>query len=308
MFETLNEFVEIKKVLAPHLPLLIDAALKISANTQFSLNLREITMLFLEQIADNYSRYLIRKNAVNVIDKIIETGFVIASESEADYEGEQETPHSLALYMIYNFASEVPNQIVYPIVMKYVDRFGTSAKDLERKAAIKILGYISDSTCLDMIKEDIDKITVFIVGKLQDASFVVREATAETVGKFSEHVVPDFLDMHQEVMPSLLKVLQELTIQNDLTIQKSLFALHEFTNNLQDDVKQYLPVVVPLLLSYIQNMQYSRDVRYWALTAMGSVVSSAQKRIVPYLEQVLKALYDTIINEQSGSSEQLVRG
>ena len=116
---------------------------------------------------------------------------------------------------------------------------------------------------------------------------MVREATAETVGKFSEHVVPDFLDMHQEVVPSLLKVLKELTVQNDLTIQKSLFALHEFTNNLQDDVKQYLPVLVPLLLSYIQNTQYSRDVRYWALTAMGSVVSSAQKRIVPYLDQVL---------------------
>jgi hypothetical protein len=36
---------------------------------------------------------------------------------------------------------------------------------------------------------------------------MVREATAETVGKFSEYVVPDFLDMHQEVVPSLLKVL-----------------------------------------------------------------------------------------------------
>lgn len=232
VFETLNEFVEIKKVLSPHLPLLIEAALKISANTQFSLNLREITMLFLEQIADNYSRFLIKKNAVHVIDKIIETGFIIASESEADYEGEQETPHSLALYMIYNFASEVPNQIVYPIVMKYVEKFGTSGKDLERKAAIKVLGYICDSTCLDMIKEDIDKITAFVVGKLQDQSFLVREATAETVGKFSEYVVPDFLDMHQEVIPSLLKVLQELTTSNDLTIQKSLFALHEFTNNL----------------------------------------------------------------------------
>jgi hypothetical protein len=232
VFETLNEFVEIKKVLAPHLQLLIDAALKISANNGFSINLREITMLFLEQIADNYSKYLIKKNLVHIIDKIIETGFVIASESEADYEGEQNTPHTLALYMIFNFASEVPNTVVYPIIMRYVEKFGTSPKELERKAAIKVLGYICDSTCLDMIKEDIDKITVFVVSKLQDQSFIVREATAETVGKFSEYVVPDFLDMHEQVVPSLLKVLQELTPANDLTIQKSLFALHEFTNNL----------------------------------------------------------------------------
>jgi hypothetical protein len=68
----------------------------------------------------------------------------------------------------------------------------------------------------------------------------VREATAETVGKFAEYVVPDFLDMHEQVVPSLLNVLKELTLQNDLTIQKSLFALHEFTNNLHEDVKIYL--------------------------------------------------------------------
>jgi hypothetical protein len=48
VFETLNEFVEIKKVLTPHLNLLIDAALKISSHKDYGLNLREITLLFLE--------------------------------------------------------------------------------------------------------------------------------------------------------------------------------------------------------------------------------------------------------------------
>ncbi len=82
VFEMLNEFAEIKKVLAPHLPLLIDAALKISKNSDFSLNLREITMLFLEQVADNYSKFLIKKGHTGIIDQIIETAFIIASESE----------------------------------------------------------------------------------------------------------------------------------------------------------------------------------------------------------------------------------
>ncbi len=68
--------------------------------------------------------------------------------------------------MIYNFASEVPNATIYPIIMKYVEQYGNSEKELERKAAIKVLGYICDSTCLDMIKDDIEKITLFIVNKL----------------------------------------------------------------------------------------------------------------------------------------------
>ena len=48
--------------------------------------------------------------------------------------------------------------------MKYIEQFGTSQNELERKAAIKVLGFICDSdSCLDSIKEDIDSITTFIV-------------------------------------------------------------------------------------------------------------------------------------------------
>ena len=69
--------------------------------------------------------------------------------------------------MILSFATELPNSVVYPIIMKYVEQFGKSANELERKAAIKVLGYICDSdSCLDMIKEDIDDITKFIVARL----------------------------------------------------------------------------------------------------------------------------------------------
>ena len=89
MFETLNEFVEIKKVLAPHLPILIDAALKISVTSTFQLNLREITMLFMEQIAENYSRYLVKKAGLHIIERIINTAFAIAAEAgEDEHEGE----------------------------------------------------------------------------------------------------------------------------------------------------------------------------------------------------------------------------
>lgn len=130
------------------------------------------------------------------------------------------------MYLIFSFSSSISYQIMYPIIIKHVLKFGGSPKELERKAAIKVLGFISDpDSCLEMIKENIVDITEFIVAKLQDPSFIVREATAETVGKFSEYVVPDFLDEHETVMPCLINVLKELTPQNDLTIQKALFAL-----------------------------------------------------------------------------------
>lgn len=171
VFEMLNEFVEIKKVLAPHLPLLIEGALKISLNKEFSVNLREVTMLFLEQIGENYSKYLVKKAGTQIIERIMQAGFQIASESEEDFEEGQETPHQFALYLIFSYSTAISYQIMYPIIMKLVQQFGLSPKELERKAAVKVLGYICDpDSCLEMIKENIEDVTKFIVQRLQDQS------------------------------------------------------------------------------------------------------------------------------------------
>lgn len=60
---------------------------------------------------------------------------------------------------------------MYPFIMKFVQQFGLSQKELERKAAVKVLGYICDpDSCLEMIKENIEDVTKFIVQRLQDQS------------------------------------------------------------------------------------------------------------------------------------------
>jgi alpha-mannosidase len=56
VFETFNELVEVKKVLSPHLFQIIDCALKVATSDNFSNNLREVTMLFLEMVAANYAK------------------------------------------------------------------------------------------------------------------------------------------------------------------------------------------------------------------------------------------------------------
>jgi hypothetical protein len=65
---------------------------------------------------------------------------------------------------------------------------------------------------------------------------------------------------------------------------------------------------VNLLLGFLTNPAFSRDVRYWALMALGAVESSAEKKILPYQEVILKTLYDTITNPSTGEKELTVRG
>jgi len=120
VFETFNEFVEIKKVLGPYLPMIIEKALIISAIPDCGDNLREVTMLFLELIADKYARVLIKNHGMNFVDKIFDVGFKIASEDPEIYEGQENAPPTMAINMLYQYAVHVPNEKVFPVIQKYL--------------------------------------------------------------------------------------------------------------------------------------------------------------------------------------------
>ena len=134
-----------------------------------------------------------------------------------------------AIQMLHAYACAVPNEKVYPIFKDYLQKYGTSQNEHERAAAVYILGFIADSdACLDPIRDDIAPLTTFVVEKMSDSSFVVREAAGDAVGRFAENIGDDFLSKHKLIMPCLLKVLKDLlTSKHDMTIQKALCALNE---------------------------------------------------------------------------------
>uniref|UniRef100_A0A7S3FVR3 Importin N-terminal domain-containing protein n=1 Tax=Strombidium rassoulzadegani TaxID=1082188 RepID=A0A7S3FVR3_9SPIT len=310
VFEVLNEFMEIKKVLGPHLPMIIEKAILISENKDYGVNLREVTILLLELTAEKYANVLIKKHGLTFIEKIVEVGFNIASEDPELYDENDERPPDMAVQMLYAYACNVPNEKIYPIFKKHLHKFGTSANEHERAGATYILGFICDSdACLDLIRDDVQPLTNFIVDRMQDDSYAVREAAGEAVGRFSEHVVPDFLEMHKKVLPCLLRVVKDLAVsKRDMTIQKALFALNEFVKDLEYDIKLYLGDIILLLQGYISQQSFSRDVRYWALFALASTIGVAQKKIIPFQQDLLKALHDIIMTEKSGSENQNVKG
>ena len=173
---------------------------------------------------------LIKNHGTAFIDKIIQVGFKIASEDPEMYEGLEVSPPELAIEMVYTYSCNVLNEKIYPILEKYLQIYGTSQNEHERAAATYILGYIAEpDACLDNVRENLNALTNFLVDKMSDQSFVVREAAGESVGRFSEHVTGEFLDQHKKIMPCLLRVAKELsTSKHDMVAQKTLYAINEF--------------------------------------------------------------------------------
>ena len=212
--------------------------------------------------------------------------------------------------MLYSFASTVPNEKVFPIVKKYLQQYGTSTDENHRAGAVYFLGFISDSDCcLDPIKDEIDVLTTFILEKLADSSSKVREAAAECVGRFSENVNPEFLDKHKVVMPSLITVVTELqTSKHDMVIQKSLYAVNEFVQNLDYDIKLYLEQLVKLLLAYATSPTQDRENKYWALVALANTILVAEKSIKPYIPALVPVFYNIISAENVDAADQKCKG
>lgn len=74
IFETLTDFLEVKKVMQPHLELVVKAAITVSKTTTLSFNVREVTIHLLEEIGDSFGKYLAKKHHA-MIQAIVETGF-----------------------------------------------------------------------------------------------------------------------------------------------------------------------------------------------------------------------------------------
>lgn len=87
VFETFNEFIEFKKVIRPHLELIIKAALNIVRNPDHANNLREVTLLFLELISEKYARIMLKNHGLPFVAEIFDAGFAIAAEDPTIWEG-----------------------------------------------------------------------------------------------------------------------------------------------------------------------------------------------------------------------------
>ena len=193
------------------------------------------------------------------MNAIVECGFNLAAEDCTEYPDDEDTPNTLSLIMLYAYASEVPASTIYPIFKNLVVQYCQHPEPHYRKAGLRVLGQVCDNDALlDNIKDDIDELVPFITSGLVDQSEITREAAATVVGFFAEYVVPEFLEMADQVMPSIFQMLENYasraTTSEDhaLNAQKALYAMSQFVCQMDDsEVKPYLEKGLKIIDIYL---------------------------------------------------------
>ena len=79
-----------------------------------------------------------------------------------------------------------------------------------------------------------------------------------------------------------------------MVVQKSLYAVSEFAQNLEYDIKLYLEQLVKILLEYATSPTQDRENKYWALVALANTILIAEKTIKPYISVLVPQFYNLI--------------
>lgn len=310
VFETFTEFAEFKRVLGPSLTGIIEKALSLASDSDYGANLRSQCMFFIEHVSGVYAKPLIKKHGIGFVDGIVATGFKIASEDPEMYKGMDDSPIDYAVDMVLGWAFHVPNEKIWPILTKYLQQFGTSAAEYERAAATYVLCAVTDNdACLVNVRDDIDAMTNFLTQVMSDQSFAVREAAGVCMGRFAEVIGDDFLDKHKMLMPFLVKLVRDmLGSKEEDAIVATLQGMNEFVQNLDYDIKYYLKDTVELLVQYVTNTGFGREVVYWALMTLSSTILVAEKKILPFKETLVQLLSQIIVAQDGTVKLQNIKG
>ena len=99
-----------------------------------------------------------------------------------------------------------------------------------------------------------------------------------------------------------------LTSKNEEAVKKTLYGMNEFIQNLDYDIKYYLNDTIDMLLKYLNTAHFTREVLYWALVTMSNTINVAEKKILPFKQQ-LGEIFHQVITSGSGTVKlQQVKG
>eukprot|EP01016_Furgasonia_blochmanni_P051553 TRINITY_DN812_c0_g1_i25.p1 TRINITY_DN812_c0_g1~~TRINITY_DN812_c0_g1_i25.p1 ORF type:complete len:697 (+),score=266.54 TRINITY_DN812_c0_g1_i25:139-2229(+) len=132
-----------------------------------------------------------------------------------------------------------------------------------------------------------DSLNTYINKGLASPTSRVRAAAVTAVSYLSEFLMPDILLFHKIIIPALLANFRDLDTELS---QRAIFAVDLFCDNLDEQVVEYLPLLVPQLLLILEDNNSTISIRRLCISALGSCISSSQAAIINFVEEIYKRL------------------
>ena len=108
----------------------------------------------------------------------------------------------------------------------------------------------------------------------------MRGAAINALSYFSEYLIPDIVEYHATIIPSMIGHFDDMSSK---VAEKALIAVDVFFDNMEEDeIKSYLPVVVPKLSQVVISDKSTFLMRDVSMSAIGSAVEAARQGFEPF--------------------------
>jgi hypothetical protein len=148
-----------------------------------------------------------------------------------------------------------------------------------------VLGSMSEG-CSEKVKRNLPNpiMNTLIPKGLAHEAPEVRGAAIAALCYFSEFLLPDIVDYHKTILPSMMGYINDLSQK---VAEKALMALDMYIENLEaEQISEYLPVIIPKLLEILASDKSNYVMKAASLSALGSLVVASEDKFQPYLEKV----------------------
>ena len=176
---------------------------------------------------------------------------------------------------------------IYPILLEAAVALINSDDTNQNNTGFLVLSGMAEG-CQHKLKKNLQNpvMNVLIPKGLSHQAPEVRGAAIAAISYFSEFLVPEIVEFHATVIPLMMNSFSDMSTK---VAEKALIATDVFFDNMdEDDIKSYLPIVIPKLTEVLMSQSSTPLMRNAAISGIGSALEAAELSYEPFLENTYK--------------------
>ncbi len=197
----------------------------------------------------------------------------------------------------------IPSKHFLPAVSALIINTINSSDPLKRKASCVVLGNVVEG-CNEQLRQQLDTLLVKLYPLLDDESIFVRDAAVFALGRFIRHCQPEIFLHSDEILPILLKGLEDPHL---VILGGILFDLELYCESVP--FQHLIPYLEPLIERF--DVLFSKGfknlrIKEVAIGALSELVGTVEFAFEPYVEKTMSLMIPLL--STSNSEEYGIRG
>ena len=201
------------------------------SNKKLSKKFRTAGMDFLLTYAEFNGKTLASKE--NLLKEVVSTVCLVCSEPFKETDEEGEPVQEIALWLIETLSINLKTKKIYPVLLEAATLLINSADMNQNNTGFLVLSGMAEG-CSERLKKNLQNpvMNVLIPKGLSHQAPEVKGAAINCLTYFSEYLIPEIVEFHATVIPSMMSYFADLSPK---VAEKALIATDVFFDNMDEE-------------------------------------------------------------------------